>query len=493
MALLFGFSLSSPDSIFNILIMGLCFGVMMLPILIKYHETLLLASWNMPVAFFFLPGSPKLWMLMVLVGLGMMIISRGIARNLEPNLRYHQYRGARLVGLSLILLVGVVLMTGTLQGGIGGRAFGSEVYGANKYLPIPLAALGFFALSRISIPTDKARRAILLFFGGYLLLAVSNFAYMVGPSLYWLYYLFPVDFSSLPGGGGDVFGGLVRLGGLAFSMTGVVCYLLARFGIKKMTEPKYMLYFMILMLAIGLSTLGGFRSLLGLFFLILVVQFYFEGLFRTHLFPIAAVAGVLVLVGCIAFMTKLPISVQRTLSFLPVQVDPEAAENAKASSEWRFQMWRHLWSEVPKYLIVGKGYRIDPADLALFEWRHMTGQGTFEHYEESMVVGDYHSGPFSVLLSFGIPGVFTVLFFWGTGIKMLRENLTRGSPQLRSINIALLSIFVARIVFFLFVFGDLPSDLPTLCGVLGLSAALNKTSQIEAQKVMTTGAELVAA
>jgi hypothetical protein len=49
MALLFGFSLSSPDSLFNIGIMVLCFGAMLLPIFIRYHQPLLIASWNMPV------------------------------------------------------------------------------------------------------------------------------------------------------------------------------------------------------------------------------------------------------------------------------------------------------------------------------------------------------------------------------------------------------------------------------------------------------------
>jgi hypothetical protein len=105
----------------------------------------------------------------------------------------------------------------------------------------------------------------------------------------------------------------------------------------------------------------------------------------------------------------------------------------------------------------------------------MTHRGHYEDYEEQMAVGNYHSGPFSVLLSFGIPGVLAVLFFWGAGVRMLRDNLTRGSPELRLINITLLSCFVGRIIFFLLVTGDLSSDLPVFCGLLGLSAALNKS------------------
>lgn len=478
MALLFGFSLSSPDSLFNIGIMVLCFGAMLLPIFIRYHQPLLIASWNMPIAFFFLPGSPKLWMVMVLVSLSVLAVSGGLARNLDPNATAKRNHATKYVTWSLFILVGLVMLTASLRGGIGGRAFGSEVYGANKYLPIPLAAMGFFALSRINIPSEQAGRTILFFFSGYLFLAVSNLAYMAGPSFYWLYYIFPTDYAISQAQSDETMSGLTRLSGIAFSMIGVFCYILARFGIRKTMEVRYLPCLLMMLLALGLSTLGGFRSLLGLFFLIFIFQFYYEGLFRSHLFPLFTIFGVILMACCILFVNKMPVSMQRTLSFLPVQVDAMAASDAKASAEWRFRMWSVLWTEVPKYLVVGKGYRLDPADLALFEWARTTHRGHFEDYEEAMVVGNYHSGPLSVLLSFGISGVLAVLFFWGAGIRMLRENLTRGSPELRSINIALLSFFVAHIVFFLFVFGELSTDLPLFCGLLGLSAALNKSSQV---------------
>ncbi len=476
-ALLFGFSLSSPDSFFNILIMALCFGVMLLPILIRWHDMLLIASLNMPIMVFFLPGQPQLWMLMVFVSMVMTAVSGGLSRNIDPNASSRKTKGTRGIIWSLVAIVTVVVITALSRGGIGSHAFGSDTYGARKYLPLLFGAMVFFVTSRLNIPANRKWHVVIFYFGGYLLLCMSNLIYMAGPSFYWLFYIFPSDFASAQAFMDNGMG-IVRMSGIAFGMMGVVYVMLARYGIKGIMDMKYAWRLIVFVVVAGLSTLGGFRSLLALLAIIFIVQFYYEGLFRTYLFPVFAVIVLLILVGTIAFIGKLPLSVQRTLSFLPVPINAAARESADSSTEWRFRMWKVLWDEVPNYLVLGKGYRIDPSDLALFEWARVTNGGHFEDYEESMAVGNYHSGPFSVLLSFGIPGVLAVLFFWGAGIKMLRENLTRGSPEMRSINITLLSCFVGRVIYFLLVFGDLSGDLPVLCGLLGVSVALNKSEML---------------
>lgn len=474
MALLFGFTLSSPDSFFNILIMALCLGVMLVPILIRWHELLLVATWNMPVSLFFFPGQPQLWMLVTLGSVMVLALSGGLSRNMDPTATPLRHSLTKSVSWSLVSIAGIIFFTAAMRGGIGGSVFGSEIYGAKKYLPPLFGILGFFLLSRARFLPEQKRLLIILFFGGYLLLSVSNLAYMAGPSFYWLFYFFPADFASAQAIADQSAGGIARISGVAFATTGVIYYMLAHYGLKDTLSIRHWPRFLVFMLAIGVATLGGFRSLIAFFILICLFQFYFEGLFRTPLFPLTLVLGTVLLVGSAAFLNRMPLSVQRTLSFLPVEVDPVARNNAKDSAEWRFRMWSVLWDEVPKYLVVGKGYRIDPAELALFDWARATHRGHFEDYEEQMAVGNYHSGPFSVLLSFGVVGVLAVIWFWCAALRMLYNNMTRGSPHLKTLNIALLSLFAARVVFFLLVFGDLSTDLPTWCGILGLSAAFNK-------------------
>jgi len=65
----------------------------------------------------------------------------------------------------------------------------------------------------------------------------------------------------------------------------------------------------------------------------------------------------------IPFVGHLPLSVQRTLSFLPLPVDPVAQASADLSTEWRLQMWKNVLPQIPQYLWLGKGYSISAADL----------------------------------------------------------------------------------------------------------------------------------
>jgi len=47
------------------------------------------------------------------------------------------------------------------------------------------------------------------------------------------------------------------------------------------------------------------------------------------------------------------------------------------------------------------------------------------------------------------------------------------APGLRQINAFLFALFLARILFFVFIFGSLASDLFNFLGILGFSVALN--------------------
>ena len=100
-------------------------------------------------------------------------------------------------------------------------------------------------------------------------------------------------------------------------------------------------------------------------------------------------------------------------------------------------------------------------------------RGYMKSYEMSIVAGDYHSGPLSILLIFGIPGCLAVGAFWVAGVRLLHRNRCHSPPALLRFNNFLFALFVARIFFFIFVFGDLSSDMMMFCGILGMSVAAN--------------------
>ena len=133
-------------------------------------------------------------------------------------------------------------------------------------------------------------------------------------------------------------------------------------------------------------------------------------------------------------------------------------------------MWRFLVPQIPKYLLLGKGYRIDPDELY---FATLSGGDEDVGSMASLVAGDYHSGPLSTIIPLGLWGV--VGFFWllGAGIKVLYRNYRHGDPALHGVNTFLLALFLMHGVLFFTVFGAFDTQLYLFTGVLGLSVSIN--------------------
>jgi hypothetical protein len=100
-------------------------------------------------------------------------------------------------------------------------------------------------------------------------------------------------------------------------------------------------------------------------------------------------------------------------------------------------------------------------------------QNTFAEDQGLALAEDYHSGPLSVVIPLGIWGAIAFLWFLIAGVRVVYANYHYGDPALNTANSFLLAAFVAQIIFFLFVFGDLSNDMLKFCGLLGLSVSLN--------------------
>ena len=167
----------------------------------------------------------------------------------------------------------------------------------------------------------------------------------------------------------------------------------------------------------------------------------------------------------------MPPVVQRAVSFLPVNVDAEVRADAKGSTDWRLQMWSVMWKELPNYLLIGKGYSIDPTEM--FLTTEGIRLGILDDYEEAMLAGDYHNGPLSIIIPFGAFGAVAFLWVLAAGGWLLYSNYRYGGGKLRRINTLLLSYYLAYAVSFFFIFGAFNSQLSIFLGVAGLSASLN--------------------
>jgi hypothetical protein len=463
LALILGYALATPDQI-TYMMVGLVLFVLLLPLFIQWHHVLLIFFWNAAFNFPFLPSQPHFWMLLAVLSFGISWLN-----NLLGGRKF-----IRVPELTrpLLVLGGIVLLTGYLRGGIGVRVFGNASFGGRSYFWILGAIIGYFALSAVRIPVAKANRASRLYFLSGMTFSLSNLAFYLGPAFFFLYYFLPGEFATgqATAESGMQPGMIERFNGVTPACTALICYFLLRWGIRgifSFARPWRMVMFIATLL---LSLVGGFRSSVIMLGLLFVCQFCVEGLWRTRFLPILLGVGVMAAVLMVSFSDRMPRPAQRAVSFLPVKVDPDVKADAKFSAEWRFEMWRYLVPQIPKYLLLGKGYRIDPDELY---FALLAAGSTAMASEVSMVSGDYHNGPLSTIIPLGLGGTIAFLWLLGAGIKVLYRNYRYGDPVLRNINAFFLAFFIMQIIFYLSVFGAFNTQLCVFTGLLGLSVSIN--------------------
>jgi hypothetical protein len=203
------------------------------------------------------------------------------------------------------------------------------------------------------------------------------------------------------------------------------------------------------------------------------LQFFLEGLHRTKLLAVFLSAGIIGGLALIPLAPHLPYTFQRTLSFLPYKVSTAARADAQASWEWRVQMWDALLPQIPQYLLLGKGYVISPLDYEFVMGPEASIRNTFAQDQGLALAEDFHSGPISVVIPFGIWGCIAFLWFLFAAIRVLYANYHYGDPALQTVNTYLLAAFIAQAIYFLFAFGDLSADMMKFTGLLGLSVSFN--------------------
>jgi len=465
LALVLGYWVATPD-LASVAAVGFVFFCLALPLVIRWHHALLLLSWNSAFILGFMPGQPRLWLLLAGLAFGMAAVNH--VSGLKSFLR------APELTKPLLFLVAVVLVTAWFRGGLGSRVLGGSGYGGRGYIYVLGAILGYFALTAQQIPIGKSDQMVKWFFLSGMTFGLSNLAYALGPAFYVLYNFVSVDFA-MSQAAGDWGLGVERFNGLGPLATGLLCFILARWGIRRTLEWDKPWRLLLLTAAVVAGLFSGFRSVIGFLGVFFVVQFMVEGLWKTYLLPLFFVLGVLCLTPLLLFAHKMPPAVQRSLAVflvvLPLDINPDVQLEAENSSAWRHEMWSQVYPEVPRYLFLGKGYSIDPVDLYLTT--EAAQSGYLPNYDVSIIAGDYHNGPLSVLMPFGMFGAIAVLWLLGAGVKALHRNSRYGDARLRQANMALLSFFLTQCIFFFFVFGAISTQLSVFLGILGLSVSLN--------------------
>ena len=478
LAIYLGYLLAIPMDRVSLIFVVTALFLPVIPLLLRWHHALLILSWNMSVVLFFLPKT-YLWTFMVAVSLGLTVLQHILRRNVR-------FAIVPSVTWPLLMLAAVILGTAKLTGGIGLRVLGSDNYGGQRYIFLLGAIAGYFALTSHRVPPGRGIIFVAMFFMGTLTQMVSNLGPWIPSSLQSILLLFPAEnLEALSGE--SMRGEFVRFYGISMAALGVLCFMLARhslWGVFELRERwRYLpLSFrgglainqpwrlLIFLAVVFVSCMGGYRSVPIILGLTILLLFHLEGLFRSKLLPAIVMLGFLLVAIGLPFVGKLPLTVQRSLSFLPIEVNPAARQDAEASSEWRLRIWRDVVPTIPQYLLVGKGYSINVRELEqAADFSQLNGgDGTV-----ATVASDFHSGPLSVIIPLGIFGAIAFLWFLASAFRVLFNNYRHGDRDYHRLNTFLLAYFTVRVIYFFAVFGSFHTELTIFTGLIGLSISVN--------------------
>ena len=461
LAVLIGYLIAVPLAFSSLILLGAISCVLLFPLFLRWHHAWVIFTWNAALITFFLPGQPKLGYVVAAASLAVSILHRTLR---------HEKRFIQVPAVTrpLVFIAIVVAVTSVVTGGIGGRALGSEAWGAKRYLGVFAAIIGYFALTAQIIPREKVARYAGWFILSGLTAAGSDMVYAAGSGFYALFALFPVNLAASQA---TTEGTLYRLSGLAFAAQSVCFYLVLKYGLLgllNLRRPWRMTTFVVFAI---LSLFGGFRSLLIILIIVLSVQFILEGLYKTHWGIMVVLAFALLGIGLVSLSDKLPLSVQRSLSFLPLKIDPTARRDAAGTLQWRIDMWKVVMPEVPQYLLFGKGFAFSGTDYYLTQ--EAQRRGIYLAYEDTLVSGNYHNGILTLIIPFGIWGVIGFIWFCWGALHVLYRNFRFGEVSLKHINTFLFGFFLSRLTFYILFYGQFDLDLPLFTGVVGISIAVN--------------------
>jgi hypothetical protein len=462
-AIVIGVLMSNPLTYSALGFMGFLVAIFLIPILIKWHRPLMLLSWSAPIMMFFIKGDPNLFLVMITLSLTATIVERAMGQK--------RFFNVPQITWPLLCLIGVVAITAKLTGGLGLRAFGSEVYGGKKYIFLMVAIMGYFAIASAPIPPQKARRYVMFYFSGMLLCTVQDF-YSIAPHfLRPIFWLIPPNAYTV----GDFQFGVTRLAGTAAAAAGLINVLVARYSLRGIFMAGKLWRPVVFFISFVIIFLGGFRSAIIGVTITLLILFFLEGLHRTRLLPFLVIFALAVGGAIIPLGSKLPFTFQRVLSVLPdsvVQLNPEARANAEDSWEWRVRMWKAVEPQVPKHLLLGKGYAISQEDFNAEMGMNAAVNSADPAQQALALSSDYHNGPLSIVLPLGIWGVIAFAWFLIGSLWVIYRNYRYSAPELHSLNAFLFATYLMTVI--AFYGGSLATNMCFFSGLMGLSVAINR-------------------
>ena len=463
LAILVGYLLTDPLDYGTMGFFGLVIALLLSPVYIRWNYPILVFGLGCPAYCSFLVGKPPLWEVVALLSIIIAMVERAMGSR--------RFLSVPVVTWPLLYIAAMVYMTARLTGGIGLHQLGGDAGGGKRYLMVFLAIASYFALTSRVIPKEKRVFYIILYVVAGMSGVLGDLGAVLGGPFHALNAFFPSDL----GAEGASVVGSTRMGILASLFGGVTGLMVVRWGLRGIFLSNHAWRAPVFVMVFPFMMLGGFRNFLIGALAVYAILFFLEGLHRTKLLPMILLAGCLFTPVLGFFSNQLPITFQRSLSFLPFKWDATVVADAEGSTAWRIAMWQSLLPQIPQYLLLGKGWSISANDFQTIGNGAFSGQvRSIDPNQNAFVIaGDYHSGPLSVLIPLGIWGVIGVLWLLAVHVFVCYRNCRYGDPDLQTFNNYFLASALWGAFSFFFVFGDFTIAMIEISKSLGFSLALN--------------------
>jgi hypothetical protein len=465
LAILVGYLLTDPLNYGSMGFLGVVLALIFAPIFIKWHYPIMVFGLGFPMTCFFLVGRPPLAQIVVIMSLGISIVERATSSE-------KRFLKAPAMTLALLYTAVMAFITMKLTGGFHLHTVGGETGGGKKYISLYLGIATFFALASRGIPPAKRRLYIVLFFlpGAFCILA--DIAVLLPSPLNYLQLLFPPN-GVVTESIWDT--GRIRFFNLGNMASALMFFMVALYGLRELLSPARPWRGMLFAVLFVVSMMGGFRAFLVANILVLTFVFFLEGLHRTRWLAVVMLFAVIAAGVVVPFSRQLPYGIQRTLSFLPLNIDPVARADAEHSTEWRMNIWEAILPSVPDYLLLGKGYSISSVDYeSIGSDNPFAASARANASMESLALSnDFHSGPLSTIICFGLWGAVSIIAIMLATLFILYRNFKYGDPELHGVNALLLAMHLEHILHFFFIYGAYDYDVGAFARVAGFSMALN--------------------
>jgi hypothetical protein len=401
-----------------------------------------------------LPGFLDVSMILQCLLIGWVLLDVSIKKQPRPFSSEKKDIWLAVFALNLLLIMWVR--------GAGFALLGSSVFGGTGYVVLLLTLLFYFSAVRVKLDTRHVKILLWCVLIGSLVPALVEIFSSISPgSVQWTHSFIKLK-AEMSTEELIAKGKTVR-----WSTFSNVSLALLPIAYVWMKNARWRI--LIVLFAGYLMAMTGFRNRV---FQVGVVVLLAEVLFskdRAKTLLMLLVVGIIGLGILMVLAPHLPLAVQRAVSMIEfIPVDPDVALRAQGSSDFRFDLWRdYCIPNASQYLLIGRGIAHDITDYAWLQ------AGWYSSPEFFYYMGNYHSGPFSLLLDTGLVGTvsFTLFFFYVVcdSWRVVQSYASHQDTIMVRYYVFLTVLMTYRFFGFYFVFGDVRAS---TFGLLVIAAQL---------------------